>query len=306
MIGISRVRPSSNWAALTVVVALLTAALDGRQVTRGYDLALVSVDGTRNGLGILPPTVFAPRLSPDGRRVAFETRDVSGPDGARLWIADLQKLDGRRPLSTVVGRLNWAPAWSRDGERLVFLVSSEKPDALYWRRADGTGDAEHLVDARSAEGWSDGGSALQFLTLTGNGDYGISVLNMRTRTSAMLIDLPGSAQHSGAVSPDGRWIAYASNETGRYEVWLEPLPRTGVRHQLTRDGGGHPLWLPDGRTIYFDRQQRLFRLAINLTSPSSSGPAVALPIEGFVQGEFRRQFDLMPDGQRFLMLFARQ
>lgn len=306
MIGLTVPSCTLRVVALIGALTLVTAVLDGRQATRGYELAIVSVDGAKTVLGELPPSVFAPRLSPDGQRVAFETRDTLGPDGARLWVADVMNLAARRPLSTVVGRLNWAPVWSVDGGRLVFLVSGDRPDALYWRRADGTGDAEFLVDARSAEGWVGGGSQLQFLTLTGNRDYGISALDLRTRMPATLIDLPGSAQHSGAVSPDGRWIAYASNETGRYEVWLEPLPRTGVRHQLTRDGGGHPLWLPDGRAIYFDREQRMFRLAIDTASPSSSPSShqpVALPVQGFVQGEFRRQFDLMPDGRRFLMLF---
>ena len=70
---------------------------------------------------------------------------------------------------------------------------------------------------------------------------------MTSRAVTPVIDLPGSAQHSSAVSPDGKWMAYASNETGRYEVWIEPLPRTGARHQVTRDGGSHPLWVADGR-----------------------------------------------------------
>jgi len=293
-------------ATLIGALTLVTAVLDGRQATRGYELAIVSVDGAKTVLGELPPSVFAPRLSPDGQRVAFETRDTSGSDGARLWIADVKDLATRRPLTSVVGRLNWAPVWSVDGARLVFLVSGDRPHALYWRRADGTGDTEYLVDARSAEGWVGGGAQLQFLTLTGNRDYGISVLDLRTRMPTTLIDVPGSAQHSGAVSPDGRWIAYASNETGRYEVWLEPLPRTGVRHQLTHDGAGHPLWLPDGKAIYFDREQRMFRLAIDTGSPSSNQPPLALPVQGFVQGEFRRQFDLLPDGRQFLLLFEHQ
>ena len=130
---------------------------------------------------------------------------------------------------------------------------------------------------------------MRFLTLReqgGNRDYDISLLDMSSRTVTPLVGLPGSAQHSSAVSPDGRWLAYASNETGRYEVWLEPLPRTGARYQITRDGGGHPLWLPDGRSIYFDRGQQLFRLAVNLAAPSSSGDPVALPIKGFAQGEY--------------------
>jgi Tol biopolymer transport system component len=274
------------------------------QPPAGFDLALVNVDGTKTVLGQLPPSVFAPRLSPDGTRIAFETRDTSTPDGARLWVAEVADFTRRTSLATAVGRVNWAPVWSVDGQRLVFLATSERPDALYWRRVDGAGGAEYLVDARSAEGWIGNGAQLRVLTLTGNRDYGISLLDMTTRKATTLIDLPGSAQHSSAVSPDGRWMAYASNETGRYEVWLEPLPRTGSRYQLTRDGGGHPMWLPDGRSIYFERQQKIFRLGINPSAPDTRVEPVPLPVRGFVQGELRRQFDMMPDGTRFLMLFA--
>jgi Tol biopolymer transport system component len=269
----------------------------------GFDLTLVNVDGTKKVLGRLPASVFAPRLSPDGTRVAFETRDPNGPDAARLWIAELANLAGRRPLSSVVGPQNWAPMWSDDGERLVFIVSGGRPDAIHSRRADGTGTAEHLIDARSAEGWIGRGTHLRFLTLTGNRDYGISMLDMKSRAVTPLVDLPGTAQHSSAVSPDGHWMAYASNETGRYEVWLEPLPSTGARHRLTRDGGGHPMWMADGKALYFDRDQQMFRLAVNTAAPSSNAEPVALPIKGFVQGEFRRQFDLMPAGAQFVMLF---
>src|SRR5262249_17287850 len=150
------------------------------QLPTGFELALVNVDGTKTVLGQLPPSVFAPRLSPDGTRIAFETRDSSTPDGPRLWTAEVADFAKRTSLPTAVGRLNWAPIWSPEGEMLVFLSSSERPDALFWRRADGSGDAEYLVDGRSAEGWI-GGFELRFLTLSGNRDYGISLLDMTTR-----------------------------------------------------------------------------------------------------------------------------
>jgi eukaryotic-like serine/threonine-protein kinase len=289
-------------SAIALVVLLAGAAARG-QAPAGFELALIDVDGKKNVLGQLPPSVYAPRVSPNGERVAFETRDPSSPDGARLWTAELTDIGGRRPLPLVVGPVNWAPMWSPDGERLVFIVSGDRPDAIYWRRADGTGDAEHLIDTRAGEGWAGGGAQLRFLTLTGNGDYGISLLDVASRTVTPVIDLPGSAQHSSSLSPDGRWMAYASNETGRYEVWIEPVPRTGARHQVTRDGGSHPLWLPDGESLYFDRDHRMFRLAVNTRDPASRGEPIPLPIEGFAQAEYRRQFDLMPDGRRFLLLF---
>jgi len=294
-------------AAACLVIAIVAGAqARAQQRLAGFDLVLVDLDGGKKVLGRLPPSVFAPRLSPDGTRVTFETRDQSGPDGARLWIADVSDLAGRHAVQNPVGPIDWAPMWTLDSERLVFIVSNEKGDAIYWRRADGTGTPEHLLDARSAEGWMPGGQQMRFLTLKeqgGNRDYDIAAFDMSSRTVTPLVVLPGSSQHSSAVSPDGRWLAYASNETGRYELFLEPLPRSGARYQITREGGGHPLWLPDSRSLYFDRGQQLFRLAVNLAAPASSGDPVALPIKGFAQGEYRRQFDLMPNGTAFLMLF---
>jgi Tol biopolymer transport system component len=289
----------------SIVFVFLLGVSAIAQAPVGFDLTLVDVDGTRKVVGRLPPSVYAPRVSPDGRRIAFETRDPKGPDGARLWVADFSNVAGRRPLPMTLGPMNWAPMWSPDGQRLVFLVSGERPDAVYWTRADGTGTGEHLIDARSAEGWNAGGAQLRFITLRGDRDYGIALMDMKSRAITPLVDLPGSAQHSSAVSPDGRWMAYASNETGRYEVWLEPLPRTGARYQLTRAGGSHPLWLPGGRSLYFDRESQMFRLTVNLSDPSKTGEPVALPIKGFAQAEYRRQFDLLSNGHQFLMLFPR-
>ena len=290
--------------AMFALTVLVSGSLSRAQAPAGYELALVDVDGTKKVLGQLPPTVYAPRISPDGKRVAFETRDPSGPDGPRLWTADLSNVAGRKVLPLVAGAINWAPMWTPDGERLVFIVSSrDRPDAVYWRRADGSDDAEHLIDTRAAEGWVGGGAQMRFLTLKGNRDYGISLFDMKTRTVTHLVDWPGSAQHSSSMSPDGKWMAYASNETGRYEVWLEPFPRSGARLQLTRDGGSHPLWAPDGRSLYFDRDHQIFQLAVNTQDVTSIGEPTPLAIKGFAQAEYRRQFDLMPDGRQFLVLF---
>jgi serine/threonine-protein kinase len=118
------------------------------------------------------------------------------------------------------------------------------------------------------------------------------------------VDQPDSEQHGSRISPDGRWIAYSSNETGRQEVWLEPLPQTGQRYRMTQAGGRHPLWSPDGSTLFFDQDGRMFRMEIFLAAnPPKAGDPKGLPIRGFQQGDLRRQFDLTPDGKRFVMLF---
>ena len=282
-----------------------------------YDVALVGLDGKTEVLGTLPNSVFAPRVSPDGKSVAFELADTAPanptgpadqPPAVRLYVADLHHLEQRRALPMVGKVRNWAATWSTDGKRLAFDVSDNgtdgRQDALYWRFADGSGEAEHLIDARASEGLYDADRKLAFITLTGNRDYGISLLDMETRTVTRLIDYPGSEQHSSHISHNGHWIAYVSNETGRQEVWLEPLPQTGQRLRITKDGGRHPIWSPDDATLYLDQGGQMFRveLTLNASPPGFSKPT-ALPISGFQQGDLRRQFDLTPDGKQFLLLF---
>jgi Tol biopolymer transport system component len=164
-----------------------------------------------------------------------------------------------------------------------------------------------LVDGRAPEGLYAGGSmqagVLLFITLTGNRDYGISMLDINTKKVTRLVDLPGSEQHSSEISPNGKWLAYVSNETGRQEVWLEPMPQTGKRYQLTKNGGSHPEWSPDGTKIYFDVGNQIYRMDIATSAEPKAGEPVALPIKGFQQGDLRRQYDLTPDGKGFVMLF---
>jgi Tol biopolymer transport system component len=300
--------------ALALGCALLFAACGAaaaQQAPASYEVALVDLDGRKQVLGTLPGSVFAPRLSPDGKKLAFELADAAPavePAPVRLYVADLHHLDQRRAFPMVGARQNWAAVWSTDGKHLVFDVSDNGPngrhDALYWRKADGSGDAEHLIDARACEGIYDSDRKLAFITLTGNRDYGISVMDMQTRVVTRLIDYPDSEQHSSRISHNGHWIAYVSNETGRQEVWLEPLPQTGQRLRVTQDGGRHPMWSPDDAKLYFDQGGQMFRVELALTaSPPKFSEPKALPITGFQQGDLRRQFDLMPDGKQFLLLF---
>ena len=196
--------------------------------------------------------------------------------------------------------------WSPEGDFIVFLAQGNGSDMLFRQRADGYIQPSFVVDGRAPEGWYKGGK-LVFITRKGDHDYGISMLDLGSKKLTRLVDIEGSDQHSSRLSPDGKWIAYSSNETGRQEVWVEPLPQTGKRIQLTKEGGRHPMWSPDGTKIYFDQGGRMYRLDLTATADSvQAGAPSPLPITGFQQGDLRRQFDLMPDGKAFLMLFPVQ
>ena len=272
----------------------------------GYELTLVDMQGSKRVLGTLPPSVFSPRVSPDGKHAAFELADADAVQGAptRVWIAELDHLDQRRALPMVGTGRNMAAVWTTDGTKVVFQAGGDRPDTLFWRRADGTGEAELLIEGRAAEGVYAQDRQIAFITLKPNRDYGIGLLDTQTRTVNPVVDYPGTEQHSSRISPDSKWIAYASNETGRQEVWVEPLPQTGARHRLTRNGGRHPLWAPDGKALYFDQDGGMYRLDLVFRDGTvSAGAPQTLPIRGFQQGDLRRQFDLLPDGRQFLLLY---
>lgn len=291
---------------LLACIAVMASGQAAEPAT-GFELAVVDMQGRKQVLGTVPDTTFAPRVSPDGSQVAFEMTDAEltkeyGAQVVRVFVADLDNFDKPRGLQmTVIARTNMAPVWTPDGQWIAFLATGNGNDALFWERADGGIQPIHLVDGRAVEGFF-GDHKMNFITLKGSRDYGISMIDTRTQKVTALIDLPGSGQHSSEVSPDGKWIAYVSDETGRQEVWLEPLPVTGKRYQLTKNGGSHPQWSPDGSQIYFDQGGQLLRMPVTTGAEPKAGDPVALPIRGFQQGELRRQYDLTPDGKGFVML----
>jgi Tol biopolymer transport system component len=262
-----------------------------------YQLTYVDLEGRRAVVGRVPGSTFAPRISPDGRRVAFDTQ----ADG-NIWVADLADVESRRRITTE-GR-NRGPLWSGDGTRILYVTDHEGAETLFWRPADGTGDAELLVKpARAPESWSARQQRFSYITFKDGGDYDVWTYSLADKRATPVAALPGSPQHSSRFSPDGRWLAYVSAETGQLEVYVQPFPGPGARVQVTKAGGGHPLWAPDQKALFFDNGGQLFTVAVSTEPNFTAGDAVALPITGFVQGPLRRQFDLAPDGKRFLMMF---
>jgi Tol biopolymer transport system component len=278
-------------------LALLTSLLCVVAFTRPTDqlqLALVDFNGTRHDLGTLPLSTFAPRISPDGRQLTYDTQE-----DLAVWIADFPSLKATRRLP---GFAQY-PMWSADGQHIFFVGIHNGQQALYWRRADATGETELLTDpARAPEHWLSKTQSITFITLKGP-DYDVWRYSFADRKATPLVQVSGSSQHSSRVSPDERWLAYVSDETGRFEIYLQPLPQTGAKFQITKEGGEHPVWSPDGHELYFNRGDRLFEVALKMDQGVVASTPTPLPISGFVQGSGRRQFDITADGKQFLMLF---
>ena len=122
------------------------------------------------------------------------------------------------------------------------------------------------------------------------------------------MDLRGSSQRNAEFSPDGRWFAYLSDEAkiGSEQVYVQPFPPTGAKYQISREHSHAPMWSPDGRELFYDERDARNLVAVTVqTQPSFSfGVPVPLPLEGVLEtgNERQRQYDVSPDGKRFLVL----
>lgn len=245
-------------------------------------------------------------LSPDGRQVALR---IGGSAGLDIWVKDLE--------GGTLSRLTFDPAeerkprWFPDGASVLF-VSRRRGDLDVWsRRADGTGSDELVYDhpIGIAEAlWSPDGSWLVVRT-AGTQDIagGRDIVGVHVGAGGTVVPLLAAEydEAAPALSPDGRWLAYSTTETGRHEIYVRPFPdvSAGV-WQITTDGGSAPVWAHNGRELFYvDAGRRLIvvrfavdpRFRVFGTQPLFTIPA------GVSLAQVSALYDVSPDDQRFLM-----
>jgi Tol biopolymer transport system component len=238
-----------------------------------------------------------PRLSPDGRFSAIARLDPE-TRGSDLWVLDVSR--GIASRLTSDPSLDRNPVWSPDGKRLAFMSNRLGIGDLYVKPANGSGNDELLF---KSDGWSrpldwspDGESLLfdQADSKTSN-DLWILALS-GDKKPRPLLDSPFS-ETEGRFSPDGRWIAYVSNETGRSEVFVQPYPPSGPKWQVSTSGGTSPRWRRDGKEIlYF--QPEASRMAVEVKT--EHGFESGIPKKLF-DTPLGRGSDVTGDGQRLLI-----
>ena len=282
--------------------------LSGSSGTSGGTLALVDRDGVLEPLNVPPADYRRPRVSPDGTQVV-----VTSQDDVRnfIWVYDLSGDTTIRQM-TFDGR-NGAALWTPDGEWITFASSrdAEQPVtattlSIYRRRADGTGVAERLTTAEEGhqhfpESYS-GDGRLSFSDVVVGGATSVWTLSSEDGAEPELfVDVPESIQQGSVFSQDGNWIAYQSNESGSYEIYVQPFPPTEQKSQITQTGGRLPLWSPDGSELFFfsDSAQQLSAVDIGTSPGVTFGDPQPIPIRNSGPRN-ARNFDIMPDGERFV------
>jgi eukaryotic-like serine/threonine-protein kinase len=254
---------------------------------------------------------FGFRVSPDGTRLAVRAFASGNYD---IWI---KLLEPGGPFSRLTRHEaeDRMPRWSPDGVFVTFLSGRNGSMDVWQQRADGTGQAELLYDseAQLAQGfWSPDGEWLVMRTTTGTGVGGRDIHAIRPGADSvpLLLLAEDYDEAAPAVSPDGRWLAYGSNETGRYEVFVRPFPNVDDgKVQVSNAGGSAPLWSWDGSELFYHDTQATL-VAVSFETEPSFRVTVRTPLftvpEGFLGRGGTNSFitglyDVAADG-RFLMM----
>jgi len=248
--------------------------------------------------GEYEPSSF--RLSPDGRRLAISATDpISGTLTQDIWIIDLARRTGFR-FTTNLGD-EFAPIWSPDGRRIVFSADWKAVPNLYEQKVESDA-AETLLAATGkiqvASDWSRDGRWILFVQREPGGLFEISALPVFGERKPVRITRIPSFGSQPRVSPDGRWVIYDSNGSGRSEIYLQAFQGSTEKNRVSTDGGSQPRWRGDGKELfYLANDGRLFGVAVQSGAELTLGDSRPL----FQPKSAILGFDVSADGQRFLI-----
>jgi serine/threonine-protein kinase len=298
----------------------LVYVFSGGDQTTARSLVWVDRQGREEPIKAPVRAYMYPRLSPDGTRVALDVRDQEQD----IWIWDLARETLTR--FTFDPGPDTHPVWTPDGRRVLFRSARSGPANLFWQAADGTGAVERLTESpnRQFSGtFSPDGTRLVFReeTATTGRDLMVVPLEGGRRGQPPLpgVGGPGRSATSearplvrttfdeanGEISPDGRWLAYESDESGRDEIYVRPFPDVNSgRWQVSTGGGTRPLWARSSKELfYLGTSGAVMSTSVEGGSTLRAGNPTRL-FEGryFMPGQPGRTYDVSPDGRRFLMI----
>jgi serine/threonine-protein kinase len=247
---------------------------------------------------------YDPALSPDGQKLAVSIAHRGNSD---LWVYDLERDTLTRLTST--GGEEEGPIWTPDGKRVTYYYSMAGPFQMLWMPVDGSSKPERILEAKFSqrpESWSPDGRLLVFSEQNPTTGFDLWLLDLQEDGEPKpLLDTPFHERHA-KISPDGRWMAYVSNESGRDEVYARPFPEPGGRWQISSDGGDNPTWSPDGRKLFYRDGDTMMVVHVGV-EPEFSASIPELLFEWrypsrVFEGQYRRHYDVAPDGNRFVMI----
>jgi len=299
-----QVNSGTNWAHFTfatdgTLVYLPTTGLSGQ-----LSLVWVDRDGQETPMSMPPRSYLYPRVSPDGSRVAVTVTDQQQD----TWVWDLTGETLRR-LTLDPGTDRYGE-WTPDGQQVLFSSNRDGGTGVYWRDADGSGEAVRLLSDNTLSQFPqsvapDGNSLLlrRSVGVTGDSDLLLFPLTEDGASAEELL-VTQFDERNGVISPGGNWFAYESDASGEREVYVRPFPDADTSQFLISTAGGTaPTWAPDGTELYFVNDNKLFSVPVETDGNFVRGAAAEIIDSGYVLGnQFGRNYDIHPSGDRFLLV----
>jgi len=282
------------------------AYISGEGALPEYPILWVDRDGRTSSLWQVPGTYGQPRLSPDGGRLALS---VLRDEELDIWVYDLKR--GVATRLTFDEGYDGDQVWSPDGEYIVFSSDRDGGSNLYRKRADGSGETERLTESTTslwASSWSSDGKLLTGMALDKSFDIWVMPTTDGAEPETFLAS-PFSEEFP-MFSPDGRWIAYVSNESGRGEVYVRSYPPGGGKWQVSDGGGGQPLWSGDGRELFYRTDDGVMVADIEVSGDTFRAGKPQTLVTGTFRGGASGlgmggygfpDYDVTRDGRRFVM-----
>jgi serine/threonine-protein kinase len=254
-------------------------------------------------IGAPPRAYVVPRISPDGSQIALDVRDQEND----IWMWTIAR--GTLTRLTFDRTLDRQPEWTPDGRRILFESDRAGNGGLYWQPADGTGKAEPLTKTTTGiafpSGVSPDGTRALFWALA-SPDVMSVALDGAGRVQPLV--QTQFVERNGIVSPDGRWIAYDSNASTRFEVYVRPYPDVAAgQWQVSTAGGTRPLWAHSGRELFdLGPDGALMRVPVEPGATWAAGVPTRLLAGQYLDGDSvtisSRTYDISLDDRRFLMI----
>jgi serine/threonine protein kinase len=255
--------------------------------------------GTEESAVGTPADYLNPRLSPDGQKIAVNIIDPK--DGTNdLWIYELSRATLTR--FTFTPGMENGSAWSPDSKRLVFAHDQDGPPHLFLKALGETGDGEMLLSPNEGpqlpQDWSADGQFLIYRGFFSPTRSDLFILPMAGERKPFAFANTSFLESEARFSPNGRWVAYVSDESGRREIYVRRSQGVGERIQISNSGGSRPRWSHDGRELFYvAADQKLIAVPVSTGDQFEAGNAVAL----FKIEARASDFDVAPDGKRFLV-----
>ncbi len=281
------------------------AYFPGSAVHGGLRPTWVWPDGTTEFLPLSGDISYlTPRVSPDGRYVLISRQANS----RSIWLVETER-GIETPVTTDAGNQYWS-IWTPDGAGMVFNSQvGPEPVSLWMQPINLSALPTRLTTASThhvpLEITRDGRTVLYAGAMGANGDFDVNMLHLDGGPTTVPLLVTDANEALPALSPDNRWIAYASDALGHFEVFVQPFPKLGATIRVSANGGTEPIWSPSGDRLYYRSLEgrRVFAVDVIEDNPLLFGPEELLITGNFQAGiKWGRKWDIHPDGDRFLML----